>query len=185
MDELKDRIFTTKTAYEMLDMISPIYDNSYLALWIIEVIAREYARIINVAKEIPDQAYPETATWSISLWEDRYGVTPYANQTLAERRVNVILRRDARSPVNPAKIKSIVRSITGTECEVVENSESYTFAVYVTAGTDRQLDEIAGIIRRIKPAHLSFDVINSIPFTFTDYQGISLLRQKTMVFKEV
>ena len=159
MPDLKDSILTNVTARRMVDHVSPIYANSYVGLWIFEAISREYEEAWSLVRTLPDQLFPETATWAIELWEQRYGIEPDPLLPIEERRRRVITRRTVPRPINPEALIMMLYNITGRMAEYEEHVAPYTFGIYLnnTPG-GRQVDyaAILALFRKHKQAHKSF-----------------------------
>ena len=60
---------TRPTARDMMGMISPIYEKSYVAKWIFEVMSVPLTLAQDTVDDLRNQAFPETATWSLPYWE--------------------------------------------------------------------------------------------------------------------
>ena len=58
----------------MISRVSPIYERSYVAKWLYEVMGREVDDAEIRFSELREQANPETATWALRYWEQRYGI---------------------------------------------------------------------------------------------------------------
>jgi len=145
---------TSPTALRMLSRISPIYDRSYVGKWIFQVMGADMDNVRLRFEELRLQAFPETATWSIPYWEQRYGITPTPGQTMEERRRAVVLKRNSREPMNPAKIEHIIQTLTGMAAKVTENVAPYTFAVEIFSdGSPIDYDAVFSKLKRIKPSH--------------------------------
>lgn len=148
---------TSPTALRMMSRISPIYDRSYVGKWIFQVMGLEMDEARLRFEELPAQAFPETATWGLVYWEQRYGITGAEGKDINLRRQEVLSRRGARAPLNPKKVEAILSALTGREVTVTEDVAPYTFAVEVLDG-DSGFD-LAAVIRRIKqikPSHQAF-----------------------------
>lgn len=161
MADLKDSILTNITARRMVNHVSPIYGNSYVGLWIFEAISREYEEAWGLIRTLPDQLYPELATWAIELWEQRYGIEPDPSLDIEERRRRVVIRRTVPRPMNPETLIMMIYNITGRRAEVEEHTGPYTFGVYIDnteGGLLVDFDAIMALIRKHKQAHKSFDL---------------------------
>lgn len=161
MSDLKDSILTSITARRMVDHVSPIYANSYVGLWIFEAISREYEEAWGLIRTLPDQLFPETATWAIELWEQRYGIERDESLPIEERRRRVILKRSVPRPMNPQALIAMLFNITNRITEYQEHTGPYTFGVYLNntpGGLLVDFDAIMALIRRHKQAHKSFDL---------------------------
>lgn len=145
---------TSPAALRMMSRISPIYDRSYVGKWIFQVMGLEMDDARLRFEELRLQAFPETATWGLMYWEQRYGITPSSAQTLEERRRAVLLKRNAREPINPKKLEHIIQTMTGMEATVTENVAPYTFSVEIHSdGGPIDFDAVMSKLKRIKPSH--------------------------------
>ena len=145
---------TSPTALRMMSRISPIYDRSYVGKWIFQTMGQDFDDIRLRFEELRLQAFPETATWGLGYWEQRYGIVPVSGQTLEERRRAVLLKRNARDPMNPAKVEYIIQTMTGFSAKVTENVADYTFAVEIFSdGGTLDFDAVYRALKRIKPSH--------------------------------
>lgn len=161
MATLRDTIITSKSADRMLRRVSPIYDNSYVGLWMFEAIGREYDKLWEIVDTLPDQMFPETTTWAIELWEKRYGIIPAPGLSLEERRRNLASRRVSPRPFIPALLEWYILTQTGRTSEVADNIRAYTFGVYITSDgglNNVETSQIRTYINRNKPSHLSYDL---------------------------
>lgn len=161
MPDLKDSILTNITARRMVNHVSPIYSNSYVGLWIFEAISREYEEAWGLIRTLPDQLFPELATWAIELWEQRYGIRPDPSLDIEERRRRVVIRRTVPRPMNPETLITMIFNITRRRAEVEEHTGPYTFGVYIDntdGGLQVDMQAIIDLIRRHKQAHKSFDL---------------------------
>lgn len=145
---------TSPSAIRMMSRISPIYDRSYVGKWIFEVMGVEMDGARLRFEELRLQAFPETATWGIIYWEQKYGIPVNESLDLETRRKNVIIKRGIRSPMNPARIEQILGDMCGRQVEVTENVAPYAFQVTIYAGdTTVDFSAIFQRLRRIKPSH--------------------------------
>lgn len=151
---------TSPAAQRMMKTVSPIYDKSYVAKWIFQVMGLEIDEAWQFIEELRLQAFPETATWGITYWEQRYNIPPDESLSLEERRQRVIIKRGKRSPMNPARIERIVRDVTGREDMVTEQNGEYTFYISILPGESTvDYQELIDTIKSVKPSHLSFTVL--------------------------
>lgn len=151
---------TSPAAKRMMKTVSPIYDKSYVAKWIFQVMGLEIDEAWQYIEELRLQAFPETATWGITYWEQRYNIPPDESLSLEERRQRVIIKRGKRSPMNPARIERIVRDVTGREDMVTEQNGEYTFYISILPGESTvDYQELIDTIKSVKPSHLAFKVL--------------------------
>lgn len=161
MSTKRDEIIKSVSAGRMLDRVSPIYNDSYVGLWIFEAIGREYDGLWDIIHELPDQLFPESVTWAIELWERRYGITPPATATLEERRRKLLAARSTPSPFTPAALQRYIQQLVRRQSEVLDHIGPYTFGVFITASDNMDTSDTEAInayIKRHKPSHMSFEL---------------------------
>lgn len=160
VETLKDIILQSRTGRRMIEWVSPIYDDSYVGLWMFEAIGREYDKLWDIVDTLPDQLFPQTVTWAIELWERRYGITPAPGQDLASRRAAILFRQNMHPPMSPYRLETLIADMTGYPCYVEDWIAPYTFGIKFTASTKELLNAVIREINRLKPSHLSYDVEN-------------------------
>lgn len=154
--EMIDRILTSESAKRMIDYVSPIYGNSYIGLWLFNIIGIEVDELQKICDELYDQVHASTATWSLPMWEKEYGITSTEEQTIEQRRER-ILQMQKKSAMNPSKLEKLVESIAGVGVDVIENTNKNTFLVRLKGRVDN-LDYVKEQINLIKPAHTVYNI---------------------------
>lgn len=173
---------TSPTALRMLSRISPIYDRSYVGKWIFQVMGADMDDVRLRFEELRLQAFPETATWSIPYWEQRYGITPTPGQTMEERRRAVVLKRNSRDPMNPAKIEHIIQTLTGMAAKVTEDVAPYTASMEISDDGSGAVHfgDVLRSIRRIKPSHIAIAVTINSTAELILYSGCTVAACETV-----
>ena len=104
---------------------------------------------------------PERTTWTVEYWERRYAIVSNPADSLENRRGNIIIKCGLYSPMNPAKMESVIDQLTDGCTTVVENVADYTFSVIIRE-TEKNLilnwPEVVGEIKKRKPSHQTFDI---------------------------
>lgn len=179
--DLMNEILQSEEANNIIEMLSPIYGNAYIALWMFEIIGRE----LDMVKEWVDtyelQIVPETVTWGIGYWEKEYGIVPDPSWNLEQRRNNLNSVIKTRTSMNAYKMEKMLESILGFPVKVDEYAGKNKFAVYVrgfTTDTERAIE----FIERAKPAHMiyEFNTSDYEESTVTDYYSISATVQENV-----
>lgn len=155
---------TRPTARDMMDMISPIYDRSYVAKWIFEVMSVPLTLAQDTVADLRNQSFPETATWSLPYWEQSYGIVTNEALSIEERRRAIMQKRNFRKPMNPARIEMLVEELCGRQCELVENVEPHTFEIKLSPGDSTvSLKQVIDLIDEVKQAQKSFRIVFETP----------------------
>ncbi len=145
------------------------YDRSRIGLWLFEVIGREYDGMADWARNLRLEAFVQTCTWSIHIWEWVYGIEPDDALPLEVRRGRILIKKLERPPINPARIEEILSTLTGVPVAVVENIAPYTFKVELdeSASLAVNFSEMFALLRKIKPSHMAFRVHSRIKIGYT------------------
>lgn len=158
---------TSETAIRMLSRVSPVYDKSYFAKWIFQILGTELDFAKDRFEELNSQAFPETATWGLKYWEQRYGISVDETKDLEIRRRKIIELRGGRLPLNPARMEKRILDTFGIKAEIVEHVSPGVFHIYLYPSPgDTDYGAIIAFIRRIKQSHLSFELYTVVNENF-------------------
>ena len=156
--DLKDYILTNELGKRMFNMVSPIYENSKIALYLFNAIGTVMSQDINFVKgDFISQIFPQTATWGLRYWEDAYGIITDVSKTYEERRTYLMSVMYNKNPATPYHLEKIVTGITNLKCKVTENIEPNTFLVSIM-GYYKNVQEIKDELNKKAPAHLNYIV---------------------------
>lgn len=176
-----EEILKSDKAQEILGWFPPVYSDAYVFLWLLEEVGMSLSRLEQWAREFAEQVMPQTATWSLPYWEERYGILPDEKLSLSQRRNQIVNRRRTRAPMPPAKAIEIVENLTGVDVRIEENTGKNKFTVMF--GDVVPQDVIAAVRRELnilKPAHLIYEIVTSI---FYEMVTARYLAAKAGVFK--
>lgn len=155
-----DNFPNNETAQRMLTMVSPIYDKSYVGKWLFEVMGIELGYAADLICGLTEEAFPETATWTLAYWEDMYGIQTNTALSYDQRRKAILEKRYFRRPMNPARIEQIIQKATGRDIKVVENTSPGCYEVKVMDGeSDANLDKIRSLISQVKQSNKHVDIV--------------------------
>lgn len=172
--DFMQKILQSANAQRIIDFIAPIYGESYVGLWLLEVIGLALDEVTGYAESLREQALPQTATWTLPYWEDEYNVTPDESWTEKQRQVNVLAKIKYVPPVNPAKLAEFASAVLGVPCQVIENVSKNTFSLSFQ-GYVPTLERLKSVIAEAKPAHLIWQIRAESP-KVTDAFYVSALQ---------
>ena len=157
--ELAEEILSCEESRRMVNMVSPIYGESYVGLWLFQAIGAELDRLRVFLEELELQLNPATATWMLPEWEKRFGITPEVDWTTQQRRDAIISKRRLTAPITAKKLEDICSALVGARVDIDENTGKNKFTVYVRDNvTVEQFKAAADAIEQAKPAHLIYDL---------------------------
>lgn len=157
--ELMEQILTNTKAQEIIDYVSQIYGESYVGLWIYQAIGTVLGNTESLASQLRYETNPATTTLMIAYWENAYGIQPDDTMTLQQRRNRIISVIGSRGAVTPARLASAISgALGGVQVEVTERTGPNQFRVMVR-GAVRSLDPARAIIDKMKPAHLTYQIV--------------------------
>lgn len=180
--EMAEKILTSNEAKAIYNMVSPIYGESYVALWIFQAIGKALDKVSGYVEEVYEQLNPETATWLLPLWEERYGIIPGEDWTLEQRREAVISRRKFNAPITPIKLSDLVSAIVGVPVDIIENTGPNQFTVYIRRNIE--VDKYANALQFVdstKAAHLIYllEIAAENATTLKNYVACGVSQYKT------
>lgn len=154
--KLMEEILTSEEAQKIIDFVSPVYGNSYVALKLFQSIGLALDEINSFPDDFIDQIMIQTATWSLDYWEEQYGLYPEPGWSIEQRRKNLLENLGHRFN-NPKKIENVLEVLTGHNVQIEENIEKNKFQVFVM-GYVRDLKPVTDFVDKVKPAHLSYNI---------------------------
>jgi hypothetical protein len=150
-----EEIIQSSAAGRMLDSVTEgFYDRSRTALWMFEVMGREWDEVEDFSDNLPLERFPHTCTWSIAIWEYLYDIPPDESLSLEQRRARIMYQRQNQPPINPARIEAMLSQVVGVPITVDEFLGPYRFGVTADGGENHR--NAIRVLRVIKPSHLSF-----------------------------
>lgn len=169
-----DNFPTSEHAQKMLGYVTKgFYDESYVGKWLFQVIGLGYDDIKSIIGTLPDQFFPETATWGLMYHELKWGLEVRDDLSYEERRALICIKRDSKLPVTPYRMENIIAAKLGSgySAEVIDTHDKgshgeftpehpCTFAVYVE-GEDFDYDTLIGIIDGTKQSHTTYTAIHT------------------------
>lgn len=157
-----DNFPTSKTGKEMLHRVSPIYDNSYVAKWLYQVMGMELDEIKTLFAEMREQVFTTTVTWGIEYQEHKFSIVPDDKLTLEERRARLYRKKVHKYPLNPKRIEIYFKDAWNMDVEVDETVRPGY--IDIDFASNRQFDIVSAIkdFIKLKPSHLSLYMHTSI-----------------------
>lgn len=153
---LKDQILKSEQGKVLFSYITDIYDNCRIMVEIYEAIGIQFDDIDIMFEDISRQMFPQTATWSLPIWEKRLGLPISDSENTEGRRGKIIAKLQSKMTINPENMQIITKSFTGADIKVIEWIKKFTFKVEADVSDMIVAEEINQIIRKIKPSHMAF-----------------------------
>lgn len=140
----------------MMGYISPIYGGAVRFMALMDALGGQMQQLCVWAEGLRVQAMPQTASWSLPLWEAEYSLRA-GDMDLTARRAQLLSRVRAFAAANPWAVCQRASAAAGFPVRAVENTAPNTFTLYVS---NYIVDEAAlrAAVDEIKPAHLVYRV---------------------------
>jgi len=121
-------------------------------------------------QDLLNQAFIDTATWSLDLWEEEYGITTNKLLSYEDRREIVKAKKRGRGTTTIEMIKNTAEAFSGGEVNVIPHNNEYYFTIHFIGvkGIPRNMAAFKDMLEIIKPAHLNYD----FAFTYNTYGDI-------------
>lgn len=109
-------------------------------------------------EDVKNQFRIDTATWGLSLWEEKYGITTNLSLSYEERREIVKARKRGRGTTTIKMIQNVAESFSGGTVQIIPHNEEYYFVVKFIGvkGIPKNMDAFIETLEIIKPAHLGY-----------------------------
>lgn len=136
------------------DYIPPLICNKMLSK-IYEVQQPKIDDVNSNIQDLTNQGFIESATWSLPLWEEEFGVKSKVNDTLENRRSRVLAKKRGTGTTTVPTVENICNSFVDKTI-VTEYSSQYYFDLLLKSysGFHNYLQDLMEIVEEIKPAHL-------------------------------
>lgn len=156
--DLMREILTDETAQRIIDFVAPIYGNSYVGLWIYQVIGVMLGEIYGLSEKLQNEGSVSTTELLLDQWEDHYKIPRDSSLTPEERRNRILSKIQSRGPCSPARMKSALSSMmNANNVDIEENVDKNKFLVEIEGLYDNLMQAIS-FIERTKPAHLLYRI---------------------------
>lgn len=115
------------------------------------------------AIDVLNQAFVETATWSLGRWEVDLGLSSDPSKSPVSRREMIKAKLRGSGTTTPEMIQRTASAFSGGDVEVVEVPGEYSFEIRFvgTLGIPPNMAGLIQIIEEIKPAHLAYEFVYS------------------------
>ena len=130
--------------------------------------------IDTISKDVLDQFFIYTATWSLQIWEKIFGLAVGdKTSNIQERRENLISKLRSYGTTTKEMIARVAKAYTDGEIEVIEDNANYSFKIKFTSivGIPQNLENFKAVVNVIKPAHLNF----SVEFRYNTHNQVAYL----------
>lgn len=165
--------------------LADYYKNSKVIDDILNAFSIELTKLENARIEMIDQLQPESATYSLSRWENDYCLDNKDNYTTEYRRNIIVARMNGTGTCTKEFIKNVALSYGNGEIEVIEPTTEGDYTLIIkfagTKGIPPNLEDFKHTIEEIIPAHMvaayqfTYNVLNDLlPFNVDDLSKYTL-----------
>lgn len=182
----------SESAKNMIASVSDgFYDNSYVGKWLYEVMGQEYDTAREIAEDILNQLFPETATWGLMYHEIKWGLPVRENLPYEERRQLIYRKRDYRAPMTPYRMEGYLKTATGFDVRIADINDpgDYGFvaphpnvfkAYFMGEGTLAS-KRVRAMLNELKQSHTMF-TMNDRTEIVSDNRNLEEMNLKKVIF---
>lgn len=184
---------TSESAKKMLSYVSDgFYDSSYVGKWLYQVMGLEYDTAFEMVKSLPDQLFPETATWGLMFHEIKWGLPVKNDVDVEERRKLIYQKRDIKRPMTPYQMEKAIEYNYDCKAYISDahdaGNDGYApshpnvFRVVIeTEGDKLDTDEVTKKIKAMKQSHTHCEINYNLRRTIDNdnYYGGVVVKNKT------
>lgn len=156
--EMMRQILQTETSQRIIDYVTPIYGESYVALWMYEAIGRALQEVEEICESLKTEGNPETSVLLLDYWEDYYKIPRDTSLNTKQRQMRIAAKRRQRGPLNPKAMEDMVSAaLGGVPVEITERYAKNTFLVNIREVVD-SINPAVAVLEARKPAHLIYKI---------------------------
>lgn len=182
----------SESAKNMIASVSDgFYDNSYVGKWLYEVMGQEYDTAREIAEDLINQLFPETATWGLMYHEIKWGLPVRENLSYEERRQIIYRKRDYRAPMTPYRMEGYLKTATGFDVRIADINDpgDYGFvaphpnvfkAYFMGEGT-LQSKRARALLNELKQSHTTFTMNNRTEIV-SDNRTLEEMKLRKVIF---
>lgn len=182
----------SESAKNMIASVSDgFYDNSYVGKWLYEVMGQEYDTAREIAEDLINQLFPETATWGLMYHEIKWGLPVRENLSYEERRQIIYRKRDYRAPMTPYRMEGYLKTATGFDVRIADINDpgDYGFvaphpnvfkAYFMGEGT-LQSKRARVLLNELKQSHTTF-TMNDRTEIVSDNRTLEEMKLRKVIF---
>lgn len=156
--EMMVDILKSDVAQQIIDYVSPIYGDSYVGLWLFEVMGQALDPVVEYSASLKTEGNPLTSDLLLPLWEQHYKIPTNEALTKEQRQKQLKTKILGRRALNPTVLAEIVSaSLGGVRVDIQERYEGdkNTFLVNVREVIP-SFEPARAVLSERKPAHLIY-----------------------------
>lgn len=121
-------------------------------LWVLGEVMR--ARVLDWLLQLR----VDTATWGLSIWEQRYGITPKATDTDADRRGRIKAKMRGAQTVTAAMLENLVNSYVDGESNITEIPAENKLMIQFNGafGVPANIASLSAALLEVMPSHVAY-----------------------------
>src|SRR5471030_2171962 len=151
--------------------VPPIIYNDSIIKTIYDAQGVELGSLYYYIDDLLNQCFIDTATWSLNLWEEEYGITTNLSLSYEQRREILKAKKRGQGTTTKTMIKNAAEAFSGGEVNIIEDNPNYSFIVQIIGieGIPRNMQSFINVIEDIKPSHLNYE----FKYTYTTWQQLN------------
>lgn len=182
----------SESAKNMIASVSDgFYDNSYVGKWLYEVMGQEYDTAREIAEDLINQLFPETATWGLMYHEIKWGLPVRENLSYEERRQIIYRKRDYRAPMTPYRMEGYLKTATGFDVRIADINDPgdygfvaphpNVFKTYFMGEGTLQSKRARALLNELKQSHTTF-TMNDRTEIISDNRTLEEMKLRKVIF---
>lgn len=156
--EMMRQILKSETAQTIIDYVTPIYGESYVALWMYEAIGQALQKVEGFCESLKNEGNPATSVLLLDYWENYYHIPRDTSLNIVQRQQRIVAKMRQRGPLNPTALENMVSAaLGGVPVEITERYAKNTFLVNIREVVD-SINPAVAVLEARKPAHLIYKI---------------------------
>lgn len=172
---------------DLMSLLPWYYQGNSTIIELQNSMSKPLGRLLYLIEDlIYNQLFINSATWMLSMYEDKLALKRNAGLSYEERREIIKAKLRGRGTTTKQMIKETAEAFSGGEVDVIEYPEEYKFVVKFIGvkGIPRNMQGFIDMLEAIKPAHLAYE----FRYTYTVWNHLKDLtwgQANTMTWDEL
>ncbi|MDQ0195809.1 putative phage tail protein [Paenibacillus wynnii] len=164
-------------AVDLMKYLLPYYQGVQEMEELQETIGIEIGSLKSSSINVLNQAFIESATWSLGRWESELGLSTDPSKSFVSRREMITAKLRGSGTTTPEMIQRTASAFSGGDVLLEEVPEEYRFIVRFVGilGIPPNMAGLIQMIEEIKPAHLAYEFV----YTYTFWSALSSISWNT------
>ncbi|MDT3427689.1 uncharacterized protein YmfQ (DUF2313 family) [Paenibacillus forsythiae] len=167
--QLNEQGYSGQQPVDLMEYLPPYYRDVREMEELQATVGEELGNLQGAAKDVLDQFFLETSTWSLARREAELGLVTDPSKSYTWRREMILAKLRGTGKTTPQMVERVASAFSGGNVVVEDVPGEYRFIVRFVGvlGIPPNMTGLMQILEEIKPAHLAYEFAYTYTFWAT------------------